>query len=1366
MSLTLITDSNIEDRSVTINVLSGYSVSSTQNSLSALSGLNVQLFTNSNILSTDRLQVLKELEVSSRISTLNSALQIQLDTLNRNIVQAISGFNFKFDAGSMTPTRCSSFTSFSYTGTDQFYTVPAGVKYIFVKMWGAGGGAGRAGGWSYGSFGGGGGHSRGIIPVTPGETLRVVVGQAGISMSSVARYGGGGWQPNHGADPNKYGGSGGGYAGIFRGSIAQGNALLIAGGGGGGGSGLNNASWGGWSDQTGGGAGGGLEGCRGEITGYDRYDDGGTGGTQTAGGFAPSYSSTPGAPGVGSAFQGGNSITASYGGAGGGGYWGGGAGYYTNPPMPGGGGGSGYVWSGVIMGGTYAGCQWHPGFFWDPDFPGWFNSVYTKIAYGGNNVNNNLGIDDWSGGNAYVAIWALESDMNSEIARPPIQKPGAITAFTTIGKSSWVAPYTGNVEVLVVGGGGGGGGSYGCGGGGGAGGVVYIPSYPVQRGQRFDLTVGRGGYAGIADGTNYCPTCFTQGKQGENSTFELFVATGGGGGNESFYTTSAFKNGGSGGGGGDFYTQEAYVGGISLQQRLISVSYTTTIDKGASNLTVGAVGYGNLGGTRPTGHAAPHEGAGGGGAGSAGDGGVRSDMSGFGGMGIRFSQFSPYGNPTGFFAGGGGGGTYSCSSYVYGSASKGGPGGGGNGAIMCLGQFATNGVNNTGGGGGGGSWNDAGNNNTPNLNAGLGGDGIVLIKNSNPIFYSEEQTAVSNAAANWKELKVWRNDNNSRVNTVVFDSYIQSGVNWYTWRVFNKTKNTVCTKVSGSTQRQIADFGNFRFIGSVHSYSTQNMIGFAVDPGDELALQLNGSSADGTVLANNSQILYVRNLYVFSGGTDQTVFDNTGALGGDVIQTSSSTIHVFENSGLLYSNEPLTNCRYLIVGGGGGAGSDMGGGGGAGGVLTASNLSLLGSSDYTITVGGGGAGAPPGHGTGVRGTNGGNSSIVGPSVNLIATGGGAAGSSFNTAGVAAGVAGGSGGGASGYNNNGAGVGAVAGGAGTAGQGNRGGNQGNAYYSGGGGGAGGAGADGNNQANGGAGVFNDIMDRIYYWGGGGGGAGYSIQGGNGGQGGGGAGAIGVRNGGGDALNPGESRSGGGVNSTAQRIGGFGGRHTGGGGGGGSHQYGNTGGSGGSGIVIISYNRGWVSTPNLRRFTQVNSMGMLHSIVNAGAGGMQAQGSTRISLLGTKAPSYPMEYGTEYGFSTHGGHGGVSNFPMFWAVYLGTTPQAVNELKVMVHANCWGYFELAASNDAGTGANFATAGNWFNLPFITSNNIANNQNMGGTGSGYSDGTILTFSYNNDIPFTHYRIRLIDISRPNQAVGTSYGGAAAYGWQLNRV
>ena len=84
-------------------------------------------------------------------------------------------------------------TNYFYTGADQSFVVPAGVTYIFVKLWGAGGSNARAGGWAYGSEGGGGGHARGLIPVTPGETITVRVGQGGIVASTTATiFGGGG----------------------------------------------------------------------------------------------------------------------------------------------------------------------------------------------------------------------------------------------------------------------------------------------------------------------------------------------------------------------------------------------------------------------------------------------------------------------------------------------------------------------------------------------------------------------------------------------------------------------------------------------------------------------------------------------------------------------------------------------------------------------------------------------------------------------------------------------------------------------------------------------------------------------------------------------------------------------------------------------------------------------------------------------------------------------------------------------------------------------------------------------------------------------------------------------------------------------
>ena len=112
-------------------------------------------------------------------------------------------------------------------------------------------------------------------------------------------------------------------------------------------------------------------------------------------------------------------------------------------------------------------------------------------------------------------------------------------------------------------------------------------------------------------------------------------------------------------------------------------------------------------------------------------------------------------------------------------------------------------------------------------------------------------------------------------------------------------------------------------------------------------------------------------------------------------------------------------------------------------------------------------------------------------------------------------------------------------------------------------------------------------------------------------------------------------------------------------------GSRGGTGGSGIIVISYDEGWASTPSLQQFTQINSVGMPHSVVSA----LQTQGSTRISLRGAAAPSYGL-LTTEYGFGSHGGHAGVSVFPIFWAFDIGT-PQVVNQFRACLHVNSCAY-----------------------------------------------------------------------------------------------
>lgn len=401
MSLNFITQDMIETASLSAsNFTPGFNISAgSSNTVSAASGVNTTLLNNTNNLSATELTIIQELQLAANQSIRNfdASFGIILSQSNRSIQQVFRQFNFTLDSGVLRPTVASQQFSWRYQGDiDQAFTVPSNVTYIFAKLWGGGGGAGRAGGWSYGSFGGGGGHTRGVIPVTPGETLTLVLGRGGLNACWYAPYGGGGY-PQQNSDI-QYAGLGGGYAGIFRGSAGvAANALLIAGGGGGGGS-----QSGGWGECADGGAGGGLNGFRGECTRDNQYGWGGTGGTQTAAGNSPSIGGIT----TGSQFAGGRSNSNSYGGGGGGGWWGGGGGSYTGGSiMGGGGGGSGYIHSSIIFGGTYAGFNQMPGFFWDEDLPTQSYNDATRLAYGGISMQNNIGGCSNSGGHSWITIW-------------------------------------------------------------------------------------------------------------------------------------------------------------------------------------------------------------------------------------------------------------------------------------------------------------------------------------------------------------------------------------------------------------------------------------------------------------------------------------------------------------------------------------------------------------------------------------------------------------------------------------------------------------------------------------------------------------------------------------------------------------------------------------------------------------------------------------------------------------------------------------------------------------------------------------------------------------------------------------------------
>jgi hypothetical protein len=286
--------------------------------------------------------------------------------------------------------------TYSCTGAQQTFVVPSGVTAIYVKMWGAGGGGGVSGGWGYGSDGGGGGCSIGLIPVTAGETLYLVVGRGGqtnYASGQTLVYGGGGGLKNN--SDNRYAAAGGGYTGIFRTSVTQGNALMIAGGGGGGGSSRAGAG-------NFGGAGGGLQGQIGGSSYDGKYNYGGGGGTQSAGGTGISqaggalYGGYGGEPGNG------------YGGGGGGGYWGGaGGGYSESNTMAGGGGGSGYLGSTVLYGKTFSGFRARPGMYDDPDLPksidGYDN--WSTYASGGAYVQTGGQYTSAGGGGGFMAIY-------------------------------------------------------------------------------------------------------------------------------------------------------------------------------------------------------------------------------------------------------------------------------------------------------------------------------------------------------------------------------------------------------------------------------------------------------------------------------------------------------------------------------------------------------------------------------------------------------------------------------------------------------------------------------------------------------------------------------------------------------------------------------------------------------------------------------------------------------------------------------------------------------------------------------------------------------------------------------------------------
>lgn len=476
--------------------------------------------------------------------------------------------------------------------------------------------------------------------------------------------GGGGGGGTH----NYYGGGGGGSGGKYEGEISfvcGGTYAITVGNGGGanadggsssafgksapgGGKGASNTNSAG---STGGGGGGGS-GTSGYTAGAGGNYGGGTGY------YSSTTSRQTGGGGGGAGSAGSNYNGYYYGGNGGNGYTTNITG--TSETYGGGGGGAGQTTGG--NGGSGGGGR------------GASSSLASTAGTantGGGGGGGTYGNTASSGGSGIVIISWVTSEYSS------FSYTGSYTTGTN-STYTWIKCITsGNitltetplttrqVKLLVVAGGGGGGamnptssGGRQNAGGGGAGGLIYTRE--VLSAGSYSITVGNGGAAG-----NY-----SNGVNGENSTFStLHTAIGGGGGAYGLNESSA-NNGGSGGG---------------------------TNETSGSLPGAGTPGQGNSGGGQV------YVAGGGGGAGASG-------APTYGGAGF-------YCNIDGtdkYYAGGGGAG---------GTAYNGGIGGGGSGQTLAPDYIsATPGTPNTGGGGAGARGASS------NYYGTSGGSGVVIVR--------------------------------------------------------------------------------------------------------------------------------------------------------------------------------------------------------------------------------------------------------------------------------------------------------------------------------------------------------------------------------------------------------------------------------------------------------------------------------------------------------------------------------------------------------------------------------------------------------------------------------------------------------------
>lgn len=320
---------------------------------------------------------------------------------------------------------------FTFTGSPQTFSVPAGTNSITVKMWGGAGGASDV---SSSETSGAGGYAEATIDVTGQSSVTVYVGGGGEGSGDGSALGGFGY--GNGGTGTGGGGGGGGSAILFGTT-----PVLVAGGGGG-----RSA------DQGSGGAGGGINGQDGTFSMPGGGAQGGTGGT-----VLDVNDATPGgdAPGGNGGNAGGGGGTSGGGGGGGGYAGGGGGGGGITSQEGGGGGGSGYAnptycTSSSLIAGDLA----TPGNASDPDRPaGVAQGTSTTLANGGNGYV----LIRYSAPATYQSgIWNLESVYESVLANPgvggetPVYDPVLTDASVTTSSPLTITPNSGNMVLMYI----------------------------------------------------------------------------------------------------------------------------------------------------------------------------------------------------------------------------------------------------------------------------------------------------------------------------------------------------------------------------------------------------------------------------------------------------------------------------------------------------------------------------------------------------------------------------------------------------------------------------------------------------------------------------------------------------------------------------------------------------------------------------------------------------------------------------------------------------------------------------------------------------------------------------------------------------